>query len=411
MNPQRTVLALLLGALVGFAVAISSGVLAERGNSRAELPAQDTRLLVEVLDRIKGDYVERVDDHELMSHAIRGMVTGLDPHSSFMDAGEFEDLRIATEGNYSGIGIEVTLEGGAIIVVTAIEGSPADHAGLQPGDSIIAIDGREVDRNRLGDSIARMRGRPGSQVRVTLLREGEAEPLEIQIERAEVIVPSVRHAMLEPGLGYVRISQFSDTTGDDVELALHMLQQHPQGPLRGLVLDLRNNPGGVLDAAVQVSDAFLERGLIVSAKGRTPDARFRLKATPGDLSDGADIAVLINGGSASASEIVAGALRDHGRATLVGRTSFGKGSVQTVLPLSDGQAIKLTTSRYYTPSGTSIQDHGIDPDLELPRQPPARNTPWGEVDSDPELRAAIDMLKRKGASVQRAAASVPGRSS
>ena len=397
LRSPTTVLALLLGSVLGFALAVSGGVQAERRPDRTDLPPEDARLLVEVLDRVKAEYVDRVDEHELMRHAIRGMLSRLDPHSAFLDEDELADLRIATEGSYTGIGIEVSYEAGAIVVVSPIEGSPADRAGLRTGDLIVAIDGREVAASGLGEAIGRMRGTAGTLVDVRVERAGVDEPLEFTIERAEVAVLSVRHVLLGPGFGYVRITHFSETTARDVEGAVADLERQAGGPLAGLVIDLRNNPGGVLEAGVEVADAFLDEGLIVSASGRARDARFRMAAHPGDIARHARIAVLINSGSASASEIVAGALRDHGRATLIGRRTFGKGSVQTILPLSGGQAIKLTTSRYYSPSGVSIHERGIEPDIVLPRHSdnPARaaaTVPLPEVDA--EVGVALDWLQQ-----------------
>ncbi len=392
MSPKRTiVLALLLGMGVGFALATTSGVLALRKPDGADLPWQDARLMAEVIGRVKQEYVDPVDDHALMQHAIRGMVANLDAHSSFLEEDELEDLMVASEGNYSGIGIEVSYEDGLIVVVAPFEGSPAERAGLRTGDIIVAIDGHAVKPASLGASVNRMRGEPGTVVRVTIERGGQAEPVEYAIERARIEVHSVRQALLEPGYGYLRISQFSETTLDDLEAGVERLVEASGGALAGMVLDLRGNPGGVLDAGVDVADAFLDRGLIVSATGQGPDARFSIEARPGDLLDGARLAVLVNGGSASASEIVAGALHDHGRATLLGRTTFGKGSVQTILPLSDGRAIKLTTSRYYTPSGVSIHERGIEPDIELPRAD--GTTAYGDLAADAELRAALDWLR------------------
>ena len=404
LRSPTTVLALLLGALLGFALAVSGGVQAERRPDRTDLPPDDARLLVEVIERIKAEYVDRVDDHELMQHAIRGMLSGLDSHSAFLDEEELDDLRIATEGSYTGIGIEVSYEAGAIVVVSPIEGSPADRAGLRTGDVIVAIDGHEVAASGLGEAIGRMRGAAGTRVAVTLEREGVDEPLEFTIERAEVEVQSVRHAVVGPGLGYVRITHFSETTARDVAAAVADLQRQSEGPLAGLLLDLRNTPGGVLEAGVEVADAFLDEGVIVSASGRARDARFRMEAHPGDIARNARIAVLINGGSASASEIVAGALRDHGRATLIGRTTFGKGSVQTILPLSGGQAIKLTTSRYFSPSGVSIHERGIEPDILLPRdaENPARTAAATLPDLDAEVAVALEWLQQ-GLSAQRVA--------
>jgi len=392
MNPRRTtVLALLLGMGLGFALATTSSVMALRKPDVADLPRQDVRLMAEVIERVKEEYVDPVDDHELMQHAIHGMVANLDAHSAFLEEDELEDLMVASEGNYSGVGIEVSYEDGLIVVIAPFEGSPAERAGLRTGDVIVAIDGEAVKTVGLGASVGRMRGEPGTVVRVTIERYGVAEPIEYSIERARIDVHSVRQAMLEPGYGYLRISQFSETTAADLEAAFRQLEQASGRPLAGMVLDLRGNPGGLLDAGVEVADAFLDRGMIVSATGRGRDARFSIEAAPGDLLDGAPLAVLVDGGSASASEIVAGALHDHGRATLLGRTTFGKGSVQTILPLSDGRAIKLTTSRYYTPSGVSIHERGIEPDVVLPRADDA--SPYGDLATDGELRAALDWLK------------------
>ena len=392
---ERTLLVGLAGGILGIALAFAAFWLAGRERAATDLPPEDAELLAEVLDRIQADYVEGTDDHELMSSAIRGMVGKLDPHSAFMDAGEFEDLKIATGGNYSGIGVEVTLESGTIIVISPIDGSPAARAGIRAGDRIVAVDDQAVEGAALADSVARIRGEPGTVVNLSIGRQSTAAPLEFAIERAVVSVHSVRYEMLEPGYSYLRISQFSETTGPDIRQALGALQKQAAGHLRGIVLDLRNNPGGVLDAAVEVSDAFLERGVIVTAEGRAPEASFRMVAAAGDLARGARIAVLVNEGSASAAEIVASALRDNGRATLLGRKTFGKGSVQTVLPLTDGQALKLTTSRYFTPSGVSIHERGIEPDVPLPEvaTPNGQNAPLVERDSD--VRAAVAWLKNE----------------
>jgi len=392
-NPKRTLLAGLAGGILGISLAGAGFWLAARERVPADLPRQDAALLAQVLDRIQADYVERTDGHELMSSAIRGMVGELDPHSAFMDAREFEDLKIATEGNYSGIGVEVTLESGSIIIISPIDASPAARAGIRAGDQIVAVDGHAVEGAALADSVARIRGAPGTIVNLSVGRQSAAAPLEFAIERAMVSVHSVRYQLLEPGYGYLRISQFSETTGADVGQALGALQKLAAGRLRGIVLDLRNNPGGVLDAAVEVSDAFLERGVIVTAEGRAPEATFRMDAAAGDLAHGARIAVLVNQGSASAAEIVAGALHDNGRATLFGRRTFGKGSVQTVLPLADGQALKLTTSRYFTPSGVSIHQRGIEPDVPLPDVAPAGDPRVPLAGRDSDVRAAVAWLK------------------
>jgi len=395
MTPtRRTVLAALLGCLAGVVLAALTVWLVREGRVAPDLPAKDARLMAEVIGLIRDDYVESTDSHQLMSNAIRGMVGELDPHSAFMDAEEFEDLRIATEGNYSGIGVEVTIDDDVLTVIAPIDGSPAARAGIRAGDTILSIDGLAVGGGPLGDAIASIRGAVGTVVKLGIGREPLPQPLEFAIVRAMVSVHSVRYELLEPGIGYLRISQFSETTGADTEAALLALDEKAGGRLRGLVLDLRNNPGGVLDAAVEVSDFFLERGTIVSAEGRSAESRFRMEAMDGDLARGTPIAILVNEGSASAAEIVAGALRDNGRARLFGQKTFGKGSVQTVLPLEDGQALKLTTSRYFTPSGVSIHERGIEPDvaLPLPEATAAGVQPPTGV-ADPEIRAAVAWLQ------------------
>lgn len=395
---RATALAALAGAAVGFAVALSTGVMAGRTGPPAGERLAEADLLAEVMERIKEQYVDPVGDRELMQHAIRGMVSGLDGHSAFLGSEELEDLRIATEGNYSGIGIEVSFEQGAVVVVAPIEGSPADLAGMRSGDVIVAIDGRPVAGPGIAEAVARMRGAPGTPVGVTVQRPRDGGMLDFAMRRAEIRVQSVRHATLEPGYGYVRITHFSETTVRDLERAIKALHPAAGGTLAGLVLDLRNNPGGVLEAGIEVSDAFLDSGVIVSGSGRTTDATFTAQARKGDLARGARIAVLVNGGSASASEIVAGALRDHGRAAVVGRATFGKGSVQTVVPLSGGQALKLTTSRYLTPAGISIQEHGVQPDIVVPDTPeqnggaPQRGARTAPAE-DPEVRLALQWLK------------------
>ncbi|HRP34722.1 MAG TPA: S41 family peptidase, partial [Gammaproteobacteria bacterium] len=295
--------------------------------------------------------------------AIRGMIADLDPHSAFLDPGEFQDIRVSTSGRYTGIGVEVGAQDGSIVVIAPIDGSPAARAGIRAGDVIFSVDGMPVSGADLEDTVTRMRGEAGTTVVLGITRPDQAEPITVELRRGPVAVRSVRAETLPGGEPYVRISHFTDATGEDLERALDELRRNAGGRLSGLVLDLRDNPGGVLNAAVAVADVFLDSGLIVSAEGRMADARFRLEATPGDALDGAPLSVLVNGGSASASEIVAGALKDHGRATVVGKPTFGKGSVQTIMPLSEGRAIKLTTSRYFTPSGGSIHARGVTPDV------------------------------------------------
>jgi carboxyl-terminal processing protease len=399
----RFAMTLALGAVLGVGVSMGPTVQAERSVSEspsaneAVIPWSDARLLAEVLEHIKAEYVEEVSDKDLIQAAIRGMVSNLDAHSAYLDREQFEEVRISTSGEYSGVGIEVMLDNGVVRVVAPIEGTPAARAGVKAGDTILSIDGIAVDPEQLEDTIDRMRGDSGTKVNIAIARAGFPEPLEFELERESVHVQSVRRALLDDGIGYVRISQFSDRTPRDVERAISALKKEARADLNGLVLDLRNNPGGVLEAAVGVADLFLEKGLIVSAIGRAADAKFAMQAAPGDVMGGAPIVVLVNAGSASASEIVAGALRDHQRAALVGQKTYGKGSVQTVMPLSNGQALKITTSRYFTPSGASIHKTGIVPDRtirdeELAAVQQSGSVIFGSVADDYELRVALDML-------------------
>jgi carboxyl-terminal processing protease len=364
---RRTLLTLAAGMVLGFGGALASGVLADRTVEPARahtaaLPWPEASLFADVYERIKREYVDEVDDHALMEKALRGMVAALDPHSAYLDSEELNEIRLSTMGSYPGVGIEVAAANGVVKVLKPIEGSPARVAGILAGDQIVAIDGVEIGADLAG-AIAGMRGASGSLVHLSIRRENAAVLLEFSLRRAEVQVHSVTATTLEPGYGYVRISTFSDTTPDDLKRAILNLKRDNNGEIQGLVLDLRNNPGGVLESGVAVADDFLESGVIVTADGRTPEARFEMDATPGDLIEGAPLVVLVNAGSASASEIVAGALKDHGRALLIGRRTYGKGSVQTVMPLARGGAVKLTTSRYFTPSGASIHGRGLMPDL------------------------------------------------
>jgi carboxyl-terminal processing protease len=401
-TPVRFALVLSLGIVAGFGLSVGRTVQAQRDvappgpaahveaaeeNPNAPVPWQDAKLLAEVLEHVRKEYVESISDQELIEAAIRGMMADLDPHSAFLDPEQFDEIRISTTGEYSGVGIEVALENGAVKVVHPIEDTPAFKAGVLAGDRILAVDDVPVNVENLNDTIDRMRGRIGTPVKITIARGPDTKPLEFTLARAAVQVHSVSQQLLEPGFGYVKISHFSETTTPDLEAALAKLKQANGGALRGLVLDLRNNPGGVLEAAVGVSDAFLDGGLIVTANGRAPDAKFSMDARPGDDLDGAPLVVLVNGGSASASEIVAGALQDHHRARLVGSQTYGKGSVQTVMALSDGHAIKLTTSRYFTPSGASIQKRGIAPDVAVEDQ---------KNGDDRALHVALDLLKAPG---------------
>jgi carboxyl-terminal processing protease len=362
----RYILVLFLGMFVGAAIILDMGVLAERDEPKealAPLPLNELRSFTEVFSRIKSDYVEPVEDKKLLEDAVQGMLAGLDPHSAYLDADSFKDMRVETEGQFGGLGIEVTMENGFVKVVSPIEDTPAARAGVKPGDLIIRLDDKAVKGLTLTEAVRFMRGKPGSDITLTIVREGATKPLKITLTRAVIKIQSVKSRILEPGFGYVRVTQFQAGTDKGLAEALKKLETENKGTLRGMILDLRNNPGGVLNSAVGVSDAFLDKGLIVYTEGRVADSKMKLSATPGDLLNGAPMVVLINGGSASASEIVAGALQDHKRAVIMGTKSFGKGSVQTIIPVSNGAALKITTARYYTPSGRSIQASGIVPDI------------------------------------------------
>ncbi len=358
-------LLLITGLVLGVLVSIGHGVFAERDTTAATLPVEELRTFSDVFGRIKNDYVESVEDKELLENAIRGMLTGLDPHSAYLDTDQFKELQVGTTGQFGGLGIEVGMENGFVKVIAPIDDTPAQRAGIKAGDLIIRLDDSPVKGMTLSDAVKVMRGKPGTDIELTIVREGLDKPLQITITRDIIKVKSVKSRTLEPGYGYLRISQFQSKTADYLVDAIAKLRKENDGKLTGLVLDLRNNPGGVLNGAVAVSDAFLSKGLIVYTEGRIADSSLRFNATPDDVVRGAPMVVLVNQGSASASEIVAGALQDHKRAIIIGTRTFGKGSVQTILPLSGGTALKLTTARYYTPSGRSIQAEGIVPDIEL----------------------------------------------
>ncbi|MBK8959091.1 MAG: S41 family peptidase [Proteobacteria bacterium] len=329
------------------------------------IPVDDIRVLVEVLHKIKSDYVEAIDDKTLIENAMRGMLSGLDPHSAYLDADDYTDLQEGTSGEFGGLGIEVGMEEGFVKVISPIDDTPAQQAGVQAGDTIIKLDDTLVKGMSINDAVKKMRGKPGSDITLTILREGEQKPLTFKLTRALIKVASVRSRLLEPGYGYIRVSQFQAATGEDVIKQLGELKAKSGDKLNGLILDLRNNPGGILGAAVSISDAFLESGKIVYTDGRVADSKLEFSAKPPDMLNGAPLIVLINEGSASASEIVAGALQDRGRALIMGRRSFGKGSVQTILPMNNRSALKLTTARYFTPNGRSIQAEGIKPDIVI----------------------------------------------
>lgn len=365
MRLSKTLYALFLGTALGFLGATGHDVLAQREQPQADLPLEDLRLFTEVFARIKRDYVEEVDDQTLLENAVRGMLSGLDPHSAYLDPEEYQDLQVGTRGEFGGLGIEVGMENGFVKVIAPIDDTPAAQAGVRAGDLIIRLDGKPVKGMTLSEAVTVMRGEPGTDITLTVVRDGRDQPFDITITRDVIKVASVKHRSLEPGFGYLRVSHFQAGTGEDVLQAIEDLQQQSDGDLKGVVLDLRNNPGGVLNAAVDVADAFLTEGQVVFTKGRIERAEMDFSATPNDALNGAPLVVLVNGGSASASEIVAGALQDHQRAVIMGQPTFGKGSVQTILPLRGEAAVKLTTARYYTPSGRSIQAEGIEPDVRL----------------------------------------------
>ncbi|NLW05934.1 MAG: S41 family peptidase [Pseudomonadaceae bacterium] len=330
-----------------------------------DLPLDELRSFAEVYERIKQAYVHEVDDRELLESAIKGMLSGLDPHSAYLAPEAFKDLRESTQGEFGGLGIEIGIEEGYIKVISPIDDTPASRAGLQPHDLIIRINDTPTREMSVDKAMEIMRGEPGTKIELTIQREEVNQPFKVTLERGLIRITSVKEKMLETGFGYLRISQFQNRSGNEVQKALNRLVKENQAPLEGLILDLRNNPGGVLQAAADVVDVFLDKGLIVYTRGRLPDTQMRFEANPGDSLDGAPLVVLINGGSASASEIVAGALQDHQRALIMGTASFGKGSVQTILPLNNDRAIKMTTALYYTPNGRSIQAEGIQPDIEV----------------------------------------------
>jgi len=384
MLKKKNSVVLLLGIILGVLLSIGGTVIADRDSNNGEsggkgepvkaekietvtLPYEELRKFTEIFGRIKRDYVEPVSDKKLLEDAIKGMLAGLDPHSAYLDVEQYKGLKEGTTGQFGGLGIEVTMENGFVKVVSPIDDTPAAEAGIMAGDIVVRLDDQPVKGMTLTDAVKIMRGEPGSDILLTVIREGETAPLKIEITRAIINVKSVKSRMLEKGYGYLRISSFQSRTGQGVVDAVNELKKENGSDLKGLVLDLRNNPGGVLNAAVDVSDAFLEKGLVVYTEGRIKNSEMRFNAAPGDIVNGVPVVVLINAGSASASEIVAGALQDHKRAIIMGEKSFGKGSVQTILPTGGDAAVKLTTARYYTPLGRSIQAEGIEPDVVLAR--------------------------------------------
>lgn len=362
MNKQRCRWALALTPIF-----FSMGVLAQEGKlDEGKLPLDELRTFADVFNQIKQSYVESVDDKTLLENAIRGMLSGLDPHSTYLDAKSFDELQESTTGEFGGLGLEVGLENGFVKVISPLDDTPAQKAGIEVGDLIIKIDGKPVKGMPLNEAVDSMRGPRGSAIELTIVREGVRQPFDLKLKRDTIKVLSVKSRTLEPGFGYVRVAQFQANTGAEFRKAIEKLKKDNKN-LKGIVVDLRNNPGGILQAAVDVADAFIKDGLIVYTEGRLLNSKSQFRAAPDDIADGVPVVVLINGGSASASEIVAGALQDQKRAVIMGTESFGKGSVQTVMPLSETSAIKLTTARYFTPNGRSIQAHGIAPDIEVER--------------------------------------------
>ena len=358
-----------VAAFFGFAIAIAINAVAERpaeSSGGTDIPLEELRTYSDVLDRVRSDYVDDISESQLIENSIRGMISELDPHSGYLDDEEFKSLRESTSGEFGGLGIQVGMKDGVLTVIAPIDDTPAKRAGLEAGDKIIRINDELTQDMDLEEAVKIMRGKPGTDIDLTIAREGEKKPLEFTITRAIIKTESVRSEMLEPGMGYIRVSQFQSRTVEQMHEAIDdLIEQNDDQPLKGLVLDLRNNPGGVLDGSVEMVDAFLEEGQIVYTKGRIADAKMSFEASDGDRLDGAPMVVLVNGGSASASEIVAGALQDSGRALVIGERTFGKGSVQSIMPLANGGALRLTTARYYTPSGRSIQAEGIKPDVTV----------------------------------------------
>lgn len=395
----RSVLVLVIGTVLGLSVSIGSSMwsgLATREAAPSPIADEYLAMLADALQRVRREYVDQIDDKTLVENAIRGMLEGLDQHSGFLDSEQYQDIQIATTGNYTGVGLNVELHDGVVTVAEPLEDAPAARAGILAGDIVVAVDNIPIDGGGLTSAIEHMRGEPGTEVRLSVRRGPAGEILDFSMLREPIHVSTVRSESLPGGYGYIRLSGFTDSTLAELNTAAAMLSGEA-GTLKGVVLDLRNNPGGVLQAAVGVADAFLDDGLIVRGSGRVRHAHFEEFAQPGDILDGVPLAVLINQGSASGSEIVAGALHDHGRAELVGERSFGKGSVQSVVPLGPGSALKLTTAHYLTPAGRMINGLGIEPDtvVQYSGDPAAQYRGPGSgvsIDEDKQLSRALQSL-------------------
>ncbi len=413
MLAVRSLLLLSIGVVLGLGLAVSATVWTALGAERhthpktAEAVSPDaTSLVAEVMDRVRREYVTPIDDRQLVEGAIRGIVKELDQHSSYLDPSQYEEIRISTSGNYTGVGLDVNVDDGKVTVVEPLAGAPAAVAGILPGDVVVSIDDMPVEQGNVAETVNRMRGAAGTPVTVDVLRPGSGRPLRFALTRAPVQVRTVSSEYLGQGLAYFRLSAFAESTPRDLAAAAHAAIGKADGKLHGVVLDLRNNPGGVLDAAVQVADEFLADGVIVSGTGRVKQARFEQYASAGEELENVPVVLLVNGGSASASEIVAGALQDHQRARIVGERTYGKGSVQTVMPLGEGSALKLTTSLYLTPSGRSINGVGIDPDVVVHNKDPQRQYrgPGSSVPmaDDAQLLEALRLVSNASASLSAA---------
>jgi carboxyl-terminal processing protease len=407
MRPIRhTKKVVMISALLLILTLSLGGGVASKGNDTAAT-YENLRLFTEVLSIVQSQYVDEVPPKDIIYNAIKGTLRGLDPHSSFLDPEMYREMQVETSGSFGGLGIEITLRDDVLTVVAPIEGTPAYRAGIQPGDRILKIEGLSTKDMQLSDAVKRMRGKPGTKITITVVREGWAEPRDFFITREQIRVQSVRASQLEPGIEYIRLRQFQEQTANDLETSLEKYAK--EGKIQGLVLDLRNNPGGLLTSAVEVTEKFLDAGkLVVYTEGRVRNQNMRFSANAKRVFGEFPIVVLLNQGSASASEIVAGALQDWGRAVVIGTQSFGKGSVQTIIPLSDGSGLRLTTAKYFTPKGRSIHGKGITPDIivegpkttaaatggaEATTPPPAAETPQEQLKRDPQLQRALDLLK------------------